>query len=91
MSRLEEIKDEMKALLEEATKIVKAAVRSDPTKKIVLERATNYWIGNIATSLDRDSDYVGYDYSIQDTIDELGKTGDPDDEEAESDGTDDSE
>lgn len=64
--RLQEIKDEMKSLLEEARRIV----RRGP--KRVYDRAHSYWLGHISLALDHDNEYIGRSMcNFEDTLHEI--------------------
>jgi hypothetical protein len=76
--RLQEIRQEMMELLEEAKTIVR---HSD---KHIYERAKAYWIGHIDTALGGGAYIDTYDYTLEKTIDEL--TPDEEDEEDNDDG-----
>lgn len=68
IQRLQQIKNEIKELVIEATLILR---RDAPD--MVYERAKSYWIGHISTALDDESDYMGTSQvTFQNTIDELG-------------------
>lgn len=70
--RFEEIKDQIKELLEEAISLVPSA-ESD--------RAESYWYAHISMALDEDHDYLGGSMcSMQDTINEW-HDGDDDEED----------
>jgi hypothetical protein len=74
-SRLQEIHDELRDLLEEAKNIVR---RGEDENEY--ERAKATWIGNIDTALDKDGDFLtGPTRTMQDTIDHL----EPDEEDGE--------
>ncbi len=61
--RFEEIKEQIKELLEEAIDLVPDHARS---------RAESYWYSHISTSLDEDHDYMsGSMCSMQDTLEEF--------------------
>jgi hypothetical protein len=62
--RLQEIKDEMKALLAEAGALVRGTDEED--------RARGYWLAHIRTALDDDHDYLGGSMcTMQETVDAL--------------------
>ena len=66
--RLEEIKDEIKELMEEAMGIV----QEESNGGIVFDRAKAYWNAHIIMALDEDHVYLGgCGHTFQDTIDEL--------------------
>jgi hypothetical protein len=68
IDRLEEIRDEIKELLDEATGILRRG------GGITYERARSYWLAHIRTALDKDHDYLGGSMvTMQNTIDELGE------------------
>ena len=70
--RFEEIKEQIKELLEEAISLVPDAERN---------RAESYWFAEISIALDEYHDYLGGSMcSMQDTIDEWND-GDDDEEE----------
>lgn len=70
--RLEEIKVQIKELLEEAIDLVPDHARS---------RAEAYWYAHIAMALDEDHGYMGGCMcSMQDTIDRIEEFDDEDDE-----------
>ena len=74
LERLEEIRDEMKELLNEAARILR---KGDDA---AYERARVYWLAHIRTALDKEHDYLGGSMiTMQDTIDELAE-GDDDSE-----------
>lgn len=75
--RLQEIKDEMLGLLEEAKRIIASGPRH------TYERAKAYCLAHIAIALDDDHDYVGSDgANLQEIIDELDP-GEPDEDDEE--------
>lgn len=66
VARLQEIKDEIKNLMEESRSILQDA----PSH--VWERAKGYWYAHILTALDDDSEFLGGSMCyMQDTIDSL--------------------
>ena len=74
--RFEEIKEQIKELLEEAISLVPSGERA---------RAESYWFAGISIALDEDHDYLGGSMcSMQDTINEWND-GDDDEEEEEED------
>lgn len=74
--RLQEIKDEMKDLLEEAKNIVRRNADS-----FAYNRAKSYWIAQISMALDDDHDYVGNaGCNMQETIDAFDEDNDEDEE-----------
>jgi hypothetical protein len=67
VERMEEIKEEIKELLDESRFILKNA-----DNRMTYERASSYWLAHIVTSLDNDHDYLGGSMcTLQDSIDEL--------------------
>lgn len=78
IDRLEEIKDEMKALVREAIGLVRG------TKEY--ERARAYWYGHIVSNLDDDHTYLGHQTTIQDTVEALREELECECEEEGSDG-----
>ena len=78
-NRLQEIKDEVKALIGEAKDIVRKESRNQG-RNIVWERAKTYWLAHIVMALDDDHEYLGSGpTTMQDTIEDL--SGDEEDEE----------
>lgn len=75
--RLEEIKDEIKELMEEAKHLVRRHA-----DQIVYEQARSYWIPHILMALDKDHDYLGSSmFTMEDTICQMDD--DEEDEESE--------
>lgn len=69
--RLMEIKEEIKELLHEAKNIV-----AQSGDERAWARAKSYWYGHIVSALDKDHEYMGSSMvTMQDTIDELGGSG----------------
>ena len=67
INRLEEIKDEIEDLVNEAASIIRSEIgRSD----IIYQRAEVYWISNIKNSLESDTHYG----TIESTIHDLEKS-----------------
>ena len=78
-NRLEEIKDEIKDLLEESRRIIHFN-----GNKLDWERAKSYWFAHIQCALDKNNDYLGSSmFTMQDTIDSLSDE-DEDEETGES-------
>jgi hypothetical protein len=75
--RLSEIKEEIKALTDEAYRIVRNA------DTVEGERARPYWRGSILGALD-DDEYVPSMFTLQDAIDRLQPEDDDGDDEQES-------
>lgn len=74
--RLQEIKDEMKELLDEARRIVRGTSED--------ARAKAYWYGHIACALDSDHSFLGGNScTMQETCDRLSGQVDEDEEEFE--------
>jgi len=68
ITRMEEIKDEMKELLDEAQDIVKDFFNRGTS----YERAKAYWIAHIRVDLDKDNEYLsGSMCNMEDTINEM--------------------
>jgi len=77
--RLQEIKDQIKESLEEATQIIR---RSENER--IIEAFKGYVLGNILPQLDDEHDFLsGSMFSFQDAIDELDPGGDEEEEEEE--------
>lgn len=77
--RLEEIKDEIKDLLEEAKQIVRKDDRA-------WQQAKSYWYAHIVSALDKDHDYLGSSMiTMQDTIDKLEDLEDEDSDDVDED------
>lgn len=67
--RLNQIKTEIRDLLDEAGRLV----RHEAESPITWERAKGYWYAQIAMALDTEHDYLGNSMvTMQDTINELG-------------------
>jgi hypothetical protein len=68
--RLKEIREEMLHLVDEAKRII------SNDDKSVYERARVYWVGNILHALDDGNYITKYDYTMQNTIDDLEPSDD---------------
>jgi hypothetical protein len=68
MARLEEIRDEMLSLLEEAKQIVRSKKK---TNRMTYERMMAYWYPHIQMALTSEHDFCGSDTNMQEAIDEL--------------------
>jgi hypothetical protein len=68
MGRLEEIRDEMLELLEEAKKIVRDKRK---THRMVYERMMSYWYPHIKMGLTSDHEFLGSDTNMQEAIDAI--------------------
>jgi hypothetical protein len=78
VERLEEIKNKIKNLAQEAMEIVRGTSE--------YERARAYWYGHLVMSLDDDHMYVGHNTNMEDTIEALrSQVEDEDEEELEDD------
>jgi ribosomal protein S2 len=85
LERLDEIKGEIKELVDEAGDLVREAAR-DVENGIIFRRAESYWLAHIESALDNEGRWLGGSMTkMQDTIDELREAIKPeeDDEEGE--------
>jgi len=72
--RFEEIKEQIKELLDEAFDLV--------PEGMTRERAESYWYAHIAMALDNDHGFIGGSMcSMQDTLEEFDEVEEEDDEE----------
>lgn len=72
--RFEEIKDQIKELIDEAIDLVPSSG--------VKERARSYWYSQIVTALDDDHEYMGGSMcTMEDTLNEFDEEEDYDDED----------
>lgn len=70
LNRLEDIKEEMKTLLEEAYNLVHDLDKGES------EKAYHTWYAYIQQSLDHDHMWLNNDYTIEDTINCIREEGD---------------
>ena len=71
--RLEEIKDEIKSLIQEAEEILRGTSEED--------RAHSYWAAHIKMALDKDHSYLGGSMcTLQDSIESLREEDTPEEE-----------
>lgn len=72
--RLNEIKDEIKDLIQEAQHLVND-FSSQFGVRHIYERARSYWLAHLQTALDKESEYLGSSMTtMEDTIQEIEET-----------------
>lgn len=81
IDELEEVKETISQAINEAARILREAEKAGASR-MIMKRAESYWMAHIASALDKESGYLGGSMTtLDDTIRELKKSKDEDDEE----------